>query len=237
MSLLFFLFKGSLGNLSNFLHGTRGYIDQISRQIFLFKHISSSLKKENFENDSIKEFLGARFQSFEHNSNKINKYALIGTLEKRQMNCLEKNLLSSYSAINFNSVLICDRIKLKSRIFHSISYSRKGNCDSYTISYTNENLIKYGQINYFLEYNGHLYAAIQVLKIKDCIRHILPSSTGYIYETIKDYLFEKYYKIIDHELEKELALINVDCIQNRCLLITSPEFTFITELKYEFEHD
>ena len=45
-------------------------------------------------------------------------------------------------------------------MFHSKKYSRRGNSNSYSISYLLDNEINYGGIEYFLEINNNFYAFI-----------------------------------------------------------------------------
>ena len=115
------------------------------------------------------------------------------------MNNLEKRLISNQTDLIYDNLLVSDKIKLDNRIFHSKKYSRKGNCDSYSISFNYNSLIKYGQIDYFFEYNNEVYAVIQVFKIKPSISDILPGSSGDIYNLIKENnLLDKYFKLVNY---------------------------------------
>ena len=49
---------------------------------------------------------------------------------------------------------------LLNKMFHSKKYSRRGNSNSYSISYLLDNEINYGDIEYFLEINNNFYAFI-----------------------------------------------------------------------------
>ena len=62
----------------------------------------------------------------------------------------------------------------------------------------------------------------------------MPQSSGIFYNFVKKY-FDKYYKLIQYTQIKHI--INVDCIQNKCILIDNKKNFFLTELEYEFEHD
>lgn len=222
-----FFFEGALFNLKNLLHGTKGFINQISNQIFLYKDLKLKYEQLDIRDTNLSHFL----------SNKItikNKETCVyGTIENILIdNVIKKILLDKY---NIDKSYVCksDRLYIKNKLYHSKSYSRRGKSNSYTISYQIEKIKHFGDIEYFLEVDNKIFAMINKHKIVNNL-NVLPISSGFFYEIAKNN-FYKYYNIIEYT--NTLDLIDINCILNRCIIIDNKKNIFITELTYEFEHD
>ena len=94
-------------------------------------------------------------------------------------------------------------------------------------------MIKYADIEYYLEINNKYFAFINLHNKKDSLS-ILPESSGYFYNIVRSY-FSEFYKVI--EFTNEFNLIEAGSIINKCIIINNNEYIFLTELSYEFEHD
>ena len=204
------------------------YLNQISKQIFLVKNLNKELFKEDFDNEQLEIFLKNKI-SFDTKT----KTGLIGSIYKRELKSQEKLLFFNNYNLNFLDALISAKYIINNKIFHSKSYSRRGNCNSYSISYVEKNIKKYAEIEYFIELNNKCYAYITKFNLKANPEKFLPPSTGFFYEIVKKHIFN-YYKII--EISNSTDIIECDLIKNRCIVVNNKEF-FITELEYEFEHD
>lgn len=158
---------------------------------------------------------------------------MIGKLKRKDMPEEIAKLIFDKLELKVNNILTSDRFILNNRIFHSKSYLQKGNCNSYTVSYKQNNTIKYGDIEYFVEINNQYYAIIRKHSLKVNVFDLLPESSGYFFEMAKKY-FSKYFKIIEYS--NQIDLIDCFCIKDRCIIIQNKEL-YLTELEYEFEHD
>ena len=54
----------------------------------------------------------------------------------------------------------------------------KGDCNSYSVSFLENNIIKYAEIEYFLEINNKCYAFVKLHTQKDSLK-ALPGSSGF----------------------------------------------------------
>jgi len=67
------------------------------------------------------------------------------------------------------------------------------------------------------------------------LTQILPKSSGIFFNFLEAQM-KNYYKVIKSE-EDSIAIIEAESIINRCLIIETQYYNFLTEIKYEFEHD
>jgi len=141
-----FFFEGALSNIKNLLHGSKGFLNQITKQLFLFKNLRDNIHAESFLNDELRQFILKKLDNIENNRSE-----LIGTANKRNLNLREKDLLYKNFNLDYNCAVISDRAKIEGKIFHSKLYSRKGACNSYSVSYIKNNRISYCDIEYFIE--------------------------------------------------------------------------------------
>lgn len=223
-----FVFEGALFNLKNLLHGTKGYINQLTKQLFICKDLINRINENKFENEEILNFVNKIYKV--DKNKRINH--IIGSVQKRKINQNENQLLKIYD--NSKDVLIGDKVIINSRIFHSKRYKRKGEYDSYSISYSKDSIINYGQIEYFIEVNNRLYAYVSLYEIDNNYEQFLPQSSGVFFSFVNQY-FKHYFKIIKTSCLADI----IDCstILNRCIIIKNEDIMFITEIVNDFEHD
>jgi hypothetical protein len=152
-----FCFEGALFNLKNLLHGTKGFIIQISSQIFLYKQLPSLINNNNSKNSSLNEFVCKDLNNF--HSIEVN---FKGTVKRKKFSTEIKKFLQENFCIKSDEANFCDRIFIKNKTFHSKSYSRRGKYNSYSISYEENSMIKYADIEYYLEINNKYFAFINL---------------------------------------------------------------------------
>jgi len=222
-----FCFEGALFNLKKMLHGTKGFVNQISNQIFIYKQLPTLITQHKFNNNFLGEFVCKKM-----NVITSKKQGLIGTIKKKNFSCEIKNILEDNFNLKCHEAVISDRIFLNNKTFHSLSYSRRGETNSYSISYKTNDEIKYADIEYFLEINNKFYALINIHNV--ITNSVLPESTGYFYDIVRKY-FSNFFKVI--QFSSDYEVIDCECILNKCIIINSTNDIFLTELKYEFEHD
>lgn len=223
-----FFFEGALFNIKNLLHGTKGYINQISSQIFLYKDI-----KLKFEEITIRDPNLAHFLSNKLSLNNNKETTIFGTIQNILVDNRERKIFLEKFNLDVNYVLKSDRLYIKNKLYHSKSYSRKGKSNSYSISYEINNIKYYADIEYFLEINNKIYAFIKKHNIISNL-DVLPISTGFFYETVKKYIFN-YFKIIEYT--ENFDIIEISSIHNRCVIVDNKKNLFVSEITYEFEHD
>ena len=223
-----FCFEGALFNLKKMLHGTKGFVNQISNQIFIYKQLPTLITQHTFNNDLLSQFVCKKMKVI--NSG---KERLIGTIKKKKLSNEIKNMLENNFNLKCNDAVVSDRIFLNNKTFHSLSYSRRGDRNSYSISCKTNDSIKYANIEYFLEINNKFYALINLHNVVD-VDSVLPESTGYFYDIVCKY-FPNFFKVI--KFSNEYEIIDCECILNKCIIINSTNNIFLTELQYEYEHD
>ena len=226
----FWFLKGAIYNLKKLLHGTTGYLNQIDQQIFSSKCIQKEIKSEKFKSSVLYQFNSKHFHLGETSYSE-----LLGTRISRNLTQLEITLFRANFKLNLESAVTGDRAKFQGRIFHSIKYSRKGNLNSYTVSYIKNGKKKFGKIEYFIEKNENFYAFIKKLKIKEDLA--LPKSSGVFDEFIHGDLMKSYYKLLVKTSDFFFDFINCKSIEKRCLIVSNEKNDFITEISYEYEHD
>lgn len=158
---------------------------------------------------------------------------LVGRAERKSLNEIEKLLLNTIVSLKTNYAIMSERAYCNKRLFHSKSYNRKGNSNSYTISYLDDLKKSYGDIEYFLQIGNKILAVVTKHEILEN-NNFLPDSCGFFFEIVSKYIFN-YFQLI--KFTNSLNIINVNSIKNRCIIIETEDKTFITELEYEFEHD
>lgn len=138
---------------------------------------------------------------------------------------------------NFEEIVESSKIRYKSKVFHSKQYNRKGNSNSYTISFECREEVEYGEILYFIQHKNIFYAKVQVFSKMH--NEILPDEiSGFFYGTFIKF-FNKFYSLVDIESsECRYDLIAVDQIKHKCILINyKNNFFHITNVVYDYEHD
>jgi hypothetical protein len=224
-----------LYNLKNLLHGTVGFISQISNQIFLMKELPSHISDENFKNRQLFEFSSKKFSSYDKRDKDM---FLVGSVNLKKLSSDEKNILSNKFRVNCDMASCGNRVSIKSQIFHSLNYKEKGSSNSYTISYISNDEIKYGKIHYFLEYDNCIYCIVNTLKFLDTPKDILPESSGFFYEIVFNNLF-KFYKLVSNEIEEDIIdIIKCNQLRNRCFIVENEKRqNFLCEIPTFYKHD
>ena len=226
--------------MKNLVFGTRGFVNQISNQIFLNKELPSNLKEENFENPNLFQFVKKTFDTYDKRDKNI---FLKGTVKLRETDDQEKSLFLRTFNIKCENVTFGYRLSISNEIFHSFRYEKKGMTNSYTISYLNRDKKKsYGIIHYFLEYKNKIYCLINSYKFISNPKSILKKSSGLFYNIVFENLFERYYKLIDSSNSEDsfcnFELIEYSQILNRCLLVENElQQSFLCEIPKTFRHD
>jgi len=225
-----FFFEGSIFNLKNLIHGSRGFINQICKQIFLYKDLKSQIKEQNFSNNNLFQFI-ERKVTF---NNKCLPTRLYGKIEKTKLKDNLEALFYTLFNVKIDSIVKSDRAYLNKKLFHSKLYSRKGKSNSFTISYFDQSHKLYADIEFFFQYNNQIYAVITKHLLKKINDNVLPKSSGFFYEITMKY-FSVYFKLI--EKSNLNHIININVIHSRCIIIENNKDILLTELEYEFEHD
>lgn len=111
----------------------------------------------------------------------------------------------------------------------------KKSSNSYTISFTENNTIQFGEITEFYEIQNEYYALINIFKKLNRLN--LPLSHSYLYDLFKNKgLFERFYSSISTD-EVTLDIVLCKNITHKCIVVKNPAGTYITKVMYEYEHD
>ena len=120
------------------------------------------------------------------------------------------------------------------QMFHSKSYRKKKNSNSYTIEFSENGSYHYGEILEFFELNSEFYALVNTFKI---CKTNLPLSNSYFYDVIKNKnLFDRFFTSVNTN-EVTLDIILCKNITYKCIVVRNTIGQFITKIKYEYEHD
>ena len=132
--------KGAIGILKNEIHGSRAYLQQVTRKVIDNKNFFNLLNEENFHYKSLFDFTQNILKQKKHSTG---------------------NLSNSL-------VLKSPRAKVKNIIFHSLSYNKRGNSNNYTVSFDSCGFDVYCQIKCFFSCEEKIYAIVnKFLEIED----------------------------------------------------------------------
>ena len=207
-------------------------MNQIWSQLYLSKDIFKTINSKSFKQSNLFEFNSKYLNILPDSRNK-----LLGCTERRALTLEEIELFEKDYKMKVTLASFAQRAKINSRIFHSVAYTQKGKLNSYTITFKNKEEENYAKIEYFCEVYSKIFAFIKVIHFKNDseLTQILPKSSG-IFLNFLEAQMKNYYKVIKSE-EDSIAIIEAESIINRCLIIETQYYNFLTEIKYEFEHD
>ncbi len=110
------------------------------------KELPSHINEDNFKYRQLFEFATKKFSSYDKREKDT---FLVGSVNSKNLSKEEKDIFSNKFSVYCDMASCGYRVSTKSQIFHSINYKEKGANNSYTISYINNDEIKYGNIHYF----------------------------------------------------------------------------------------
>jgi len=110
------------------------------------KELPSNINEDNFKYRQLFEFATKKFSSYDKREKDT---FLVGSVNSKNLSKEEKDIFSNKFSVYCDMASCGYRVSTKSQIFHSINYKEKGANNSYTISYINNDEIKYGNIHYF----------------------------------------------------------------------------------------
>ena len=132
---------------------------------------------------------------------------------------------------NNNDLVLFLRFKDIFTTYHSVIYDSSYNCISYLISYkTTNSSIKYGQIIIFYKYHDQYYAYVQLYEdTKQSIND---------YVQVRKEMKPKLNEIFPIRcLSKTFVSIPVHKIYHKCIEVKYSEYSFISEVRGDQEHD
>ena len=218
--------------MKSLVHGSTGFLDQMGKKVITLKYLCAYIQNENFQSIELTEFIQKKYGVLKE----TDRSQLQFDLERRQLNDTEKSLLKTDYDDSCKSAFIASKLKIDGRLFHSLSYSRRGTINSYGVSYLKRNKKKYGQIEYFIEYKSRFYAFIRRVRVHQSIKEFLPKGSGFFFNAAFD-LVNMYYKVVKTNDLLSFDLIPAEAICNRCVIVPSGMMLFLTELICEYEHD
>lgn len=114
-------------------------------------------------------------------------------------------------------------------MFHGTNYKRKGESDSSLVSFLLKDQLQFGRIIEFFEISSHIFAKINVFKL--CKFDLPTTEESFINTTLKSGLINRFFFKVEETTV--FIYISSDCLLHKCVKINQ----YITEIKYEFEHD
>lgn len=193
----------------------------------LSKSFENKFKHFEFKNEDLKYFRENTINKSKIETGILNPFTKTLSLEVQE-------ILHIRFSMNVTNVISGSRYTKNNFLLHSKSYSKKKASNSYTISFSDNNETKFGEILEFFEINKKIYAHVNIFKI---CKSNLPLSNSYFYNIIKNKgLFDRYYtRINTSDIKTDIILC--ENIRHKCIVVKSTYGEYCTEVKYEFEHD
>jgi hypothetical protein len=233
-----FVFEGAIGNTEQFINGTRGFLNQIVKQLSLSRAFTSSLEEKNFKSEKLFNF--AYNLNHNHGHSTLNGDRLVPHFSLRLVDSYF-SFFRNFFGDNFNfetPVLTSARAIINTVMFHSLEYNRKQNSNSYTVNFYKENCDSFGEVLFFFEFDTKIYCFINEFVLEPNARHILQESSGFHFTNTLD-LFNRFYRIVSKKnfVKKNYIIVKAKYIKYKCIAMMSGDNYFITKLKYDYEHD
>lgn len=138
---------------------------------------------------------------------------------------------------NVTHVQSAHRYIKEKQMFHSCNYDRKGSTDSSIVTFNFKGRKLYGKIEEFLLVNNIFVAKIARYKVN---KFDLPySEANNVYKILKEHdLVSRFFKTIVEFNNDECMYIKCHDITNKCIIVQNyMGLEYITEIKYDYEHD
>ncbi|CAF1131989.1 unnamed protein product [Brachionus calyciflorus] len=120
-----FAFEGALYNLKNLIHGTRGYLGQITNQLLLNKYFCQNLNQELFQNKDLFEFSHGNFYNYKHIN--YDKNQLLPPFESKNLDqILADKFRTIFNECIDENIITSNRVLYDQKVLHSKNYNRKG---------------------------------------------------------------------------------------------------------------
>jgi hypothetical protein len=221
--------------MKNLISGTKNFAQQIARKMQTSKNFTCLVKEDEFCNKKLYEFTTGIFKK------KTSKYSSNRMYNSYRDSLTEKEflLIMEIDENSSNLFEVSNRCYVNNQLYHSLSYTRKGSIDSYTVCFINNKNEHFGKVIKYVLVNKNIYAIIEKYHINKNFDDFPPISKilGNTINTkrIKDF-FLKYYYCFD-ENRPILKLVPISCIVCKCLIVYSKTCSFFTKIAYNFEHD
>ncbi len=121
-----FVFEEAIYNFKLLLHGTRGYLDQIVRDVEATKNFAHNINSTKFSDENIYKFCFSNYTRYA--IPKIEVLRLLDPISSRLFTEEEINLIE-YSACPIETSMVhvfSEKILYNKQVYHSLFYLRKG---------------------------------------------------------------------------------------------------------------
>lgn len=192
-------------NFKNFMHGTRGFLGQITNQLISNKYFCQNLIEINFQKKNLFDFCHSNF--FNYKYFQIEKDQLLPPFESQKMsgNLFEKCSIK-FGKNLVDNIVKSDRVLTNRKVYHSKNYNRKGETNSFTVNFIDESKSSYGDICFFFEFENEVYCFIEKFVNFVPFNSVLPKSCGLFNEFVEKH-FSHFYDIIDVKILKKNLLL------------------------------
>ncbi|CAF1130945.1 unnamed protein product, partial [Brachionus calyciflorus] len=231
-----FVFEGGIYNLKKKMHGTKGFLNQLINEINNQMFFKKNLNPENFKSEELYSF------SFKNsNNNKFDHFdsdQLLPPLKQEILTNDDQILFNDYFETNPVPLIICSsRLYFEKKVFHSLSYNRKKNSNSYVVCFIENGKEKYGNIDYFFNFQKDKFCFINVFQNQVLAKNLFKNFPNYFSNVVKNH-FDTFYAVYKLEaLNYVRKIIPCKKIKAKCIEVNCEEYKFISKLPFEFEHD
>lgn len=216
------------------IHGTRGFINQVTQTVVCNRNFNFYFEKMFDSNNQIHQFIHSRltirksYKPFE---------LVIPIIRKNLSNYQVERFRQKYNIdLTEETVITSSRCIINKIEFHSLSWSRSNKKNDYTICYRSEENEAFGMIEFFFEVNENIYAIVNIIPIEKNLKKIFKPNNFEKFVNEKN--FTCFFNLIDDKnLNNRQTIIKTTSIICKCMIIPSEIGKFITKIAYNFEHD
>jgi hypothetical protein len=247
-----FVFEGALYVIQGFLHGSRGFLNQIIKQLSLSRSFCLNLEPEKFNSRDLFEFC---YNNVNNNRvHDLNKPQLLPPFETKLIiePCLSLFIKQLSLPASFNeSLQTSTRAIFNSTVYHSINYNQKKNSNSYTVNFLHNKLESFGEISFFMEFEQSIYCFINKFEMEDNVMDVLPvpgvinstlpgsetqEESNYFYNSTGK-LLSRFFTVSTEKHKTHLVLVPARDVKYKCVVVDVNNCRFFSRVKYEFQHD
>jgi hypothetical protein len=226
-----FIFEGALHQFKNYINGTKSFLEQLTTHAVTYKvaHVNNSLLNTDLDDLDSNKSINRRNSSL--------KFYLIGQVSLERLTEIEIHFFKQIFNLTLHEAVVGSRASINKRIFHSMTFSRRNEANSYTIRFIDLNnrieQERFARIKRFIEYSHHIYAFVEEILI---INDDDDNSTYILEQMIKENnLFSRFFKKV--KLTDAVYLIDCSNITDHCILIDNGKELYLTKVHDYFHHD
>jgi hypothetical protein len=208
-----------IGHISKNHHGSNYYPDLIVHYYSIDSYLHGQVSQEKYVPIS---------KPIDSNTDiNLNDYTIILEYHKKTCICLDP----------FSCISVYRRCLIRSQMFHSITYNKRGKSNSYFISYhkSGNNHIKYfGRIILFFSFFNNNYALLQHHDQNENFSCLFKASPYFV---ILEKPLDKLFSLTSREPANLFDIVPINQVIKHCITFEFQQQLIVTEVSAYHEHD